>query len=266
MTALRGKRLLITRPRAQTAALCAKLSALGATPIVFPTIEIAPLSDYSRLDDALKNLAHYHWLIFTSVNGVTAVWERLNVLSLNGLQTFTGLVAAIGPATAHALEQRGVTVTLIPDNYVAEAILAHIGDVRGQSILLPRAEIARETLATELEQRGATVHEIAAYRTLPVAPDPNALAEFQRGVDAILFTSSSTVRNFMALLQHNHVPVPAVVIACIGPITAQTARELNLSVHIIASTYTTNGLVDALLNYFAVSEHPEQSGQALSAA
>lgn len=250
MKPLENKRILITRPRAQAADLCDKLAALGAEPIVFPTIEIAPLEDSSALDEAIRNLAQYQWIIFTSVNGVKAFWERLNPTGLKDLSGFVGRLAAIGPATARALESYGVTVTLIPDEYVAESIVDNIGEVRGQRILLPRADIAREALAIELQQRGAIVDEIAAYHTLPAAPDPIGLAELQRGVDVITFTSSSTARNFVALVGQDSIS-PSTLIACIGPITANTARELGLRVDIMANEYTMSGLVAALVDHFA---------------
>ncbi len=293
LSSLSGKRIIVTRARAQAAALADKLAAAGATPILFPTIEIAPLADYTALDEAIRSLAQYQWVIFTSVNGVAAFWDRLDLLesvlkrsptaSLSeapfrarlgtpcefilseaegralsefgdtflGLKDLTGLnVAAIGPATAQALTKRGVNATFIPEEYVAEAIVAGIGEVRGQKILLPRAEIAREALAVELTQRGAGVDEIAAYRTLPAAPDPNGLAELERGVDAVTFTSSSTVRNFVALTKHSVLCTQHSVLACIGPITAQTARELGLAVDVVAAEYTMDGLVVALMNYY----------------
>jgi len=244
---LENKRILITRPRAQAADLCDKLTALGAVSIGFPTIEIAPLTDTACLDDAIRQLDQYQWIIFTSVNGVTAFWERLDIVGANLLPTQH--IAAIGPATAQALESRGITVTLIPDEYVAESIVDNIGDVCGQRILLPRADIAREALAIDLRQRGAVVDEIAAYRTLPAMLDPIGLAELRRGVDVITFTSSSTVRNFVALVGRESLS-PSTLIACIGPITASTARELGLHVDIMASEYTMDGLVNALVEHF----------------
>ncbi len=251
-SALTGKRILVTRPRAQAADLCGKLSALGAQPILFPTIEIAPLDDYTALDRAIAALDKYSWIVFTSVNGVVAFWNRLD---LSGLKDLTGLpcrVAAIGPATAQALEKRGVRPHFIPDEYVAEAILEGIGDVNGQWILLPRADIAREVLAVELGKRSAIVHEIAAYRTLPAGLDPAGLYELRRGVDAITFTSSSAARNFVALTQYPLHPLhPLTKIACIGPITAQTAREVGLPADIVATEYTTDGLIAALADYFS---------------
>jgi uroporphyrinogen-III synthase len=246
---LHGKRILVTRPRAQATDLCERLSAQGATPIVFPTIEIAPLQDYGVLDHAIRDLSSYQWIIFTSVNGVEAFWDRLAIVGagLALAHLATQRIAAIGPATAGALRSHGAAATLIPDEYIAEAIVDGIGDVRGQRILLPRADIAREALAIELAKRGAIVDEIAAYRTLPAQPDPIGLAELRRGVDVITFTSSSTVRNFVALAGRE---IGQALIACIGPITASTARELGLRVDVMATEYTMDGLVAALTKYF----------------
>jgi uroporphyrinogen-III synthase len=246
MSALSGKRILITRPRSQAAELCDKLIAFGAQPIVFPTIEIAPPQDTSKLDQAISQLSHYDWIIFTSVNGVKAFWDRLDAVGAGLVPALS--IAAIGPATARALEQHSVKVNLIPEEYVAEAITKSIGDVKGQHILLPRADIAREALAIELAERGAIVDEVAAYRTLPATPDPIGLAELQRGVDAITFTSSSTVRNFVSLVGKN---TGKAIIACIGPITLQTAIDCGFNVDVVATEYTMDGLVLALSNYFA---------------
>lgn len=251
MPAMRGRRILVTRPRAQAAAFCQRLSALGAEPILFPTIEIAPLDDYAALDRAIAAPDKYHWIIFTSVNGVAAFWNRLAAAGADEPIFGAAKFAAIGPATARALQERGVRAEFIPSEYVAEAVANGIGDVAGQWILLPRADTAREALAVELARRGAIVHEVAAYRTLPATPDPQGLAELRRGVDALTFTSSSTVRNFAALAGQvtNALQDPA--IACIGPITAQTVRELGWPVHVVAALYTTDGLVAALNDYFS---------------
>ncbi len=256
MKPLANKRILVTRPRVQAAALCDKLSAQGAIPIVFPTIEITPLDDTTVLDQAIRQLAQYQWIIFTSVNGVKAFWDRLDAVGAGITPTLR--VAAIGPATASALQAHDVAVTLIPDEYVAEAIIESIGGVQGQRILLPRADIAREALAVELQKRGALVDEIAAYHTLPAQPDPNGLLEFRSGVDVITFTSSSTVQNFIALVGRNSIP-PHAIIACIGPITAGTARELGLRVDVQAADYTMDGLVAALIAHFEMQTTQAQS-------
>jgi uroporphyrinogen-III synthase len=250
MTSLRDQRIVVTRARAQAGVLAEALAARGALPILFPTIEIAPLANYARLDLALTHLGYYRWVIFTSVNGVSAVWERLAAVG-QGSGAFAGRrVAAIGPATARALAHRGVPAELVPDEYVAEAIVARLGEVAGQWILLPRAEIAREALADELGRRGALVHEVPVYRTLPTTPDPAGLAALRQGVDFITFTSASTARNFVAVLEKERFSVARMVngaqVACIGPVTAQAARELGLPVHVQAQVYTLDGLVQAL--------------------
>jgi len=249
--ALAGKRVAITRPRAQAGALAEKLAALGARPIVFPTIEIAPIKDAGPLDAALRQLDRYQWVVFTSANGVAAFWERLNgSASLAGSGLAGPQFAAVGPATARALEKRGATAAFIPDEYVAESLAAGLGDVAGRRILLPHAELAREVLADELRQRGATVDEIAVYRTLPAAPDPAGLAELKRGVEAVTFTSGSAARNFAALAG-----LPAAgqrpAVACIGPVTAAAARQAGLPVDVVAAEFTLDGLVAALAGYFA---------------
>jgi uroporphyrinogen-III synthase len=265
LTPLAGKRILVTRARAQAADLCNKLAALGAEPIPFPTIEIAPLEDCAELDEAIRSLEKYRWIIFTSVNGVSAFWKRLELSSRQSLlfadphgeaDGANLQIAAIGPATAKALSQRGAQAQFVPEHYVAERLLDGLSDVKGQWVLLPRADIAREALAVELANRGAVVHEIVAYRTLPATPDPLALAELQRGVDVITFTSSSTVRNFITLAGPiaNLSNRPA--IACIGPITAQTTREVGLPVDVMATEYTMDGLVAALAAHFAPADSP----------
>lgn len=250
MKPLSGQRILITRARVQAGGLAEALSVRGAEPILFPTIEIAPLADYSRLDAALRRLAGYHWIIFTSVNGVAAFFDRLAAIGCDAGALQGQRVAAIGPATASALAQRGVSTALVPDEYVSEAIANGLGEIAGQWMLLPRAELAREALADELGQRGAVVHEIPVYRTLAAVPDPTAMEALQRGVDFITFTSASTARNFVAVLAQSQLDPLRVIhgaqVACIGPITAQTVRALGLPVHLQAEVYTIDGLVAAL--------------------
>jgi len=250
MTDLAGKRVLVTRPKAQAVRLIAKLASLGAVPVVCATIEIAPPPSTAALDQAIHRLGAYHWVIFTSVNGVAAFWRRLEALGKTAAALGPLQVAAIGPATAQALGERGVKPDFVPQEYVAEAILAGLGEVRGQRILLPRAEIARKALFEELERRGALPEEIAVYQTRPADLDPATLAELKKGVDIATFTSSSTVRSFFELMGDQARSVlGGAVIACIGPITAETARSEGLTVDVVAPVYTMDGLVDALLNY-----------------
>lgn len=265
---LAGKRIVITRPRAQAAALADKLAALGAEPIIFPTIQIGPVDDYAPLDAAQRQLDQYRWIVFTSANAVAIFWERLGGrlprltpypspnareasgeggLAAEGAASIR--FAAVGPATARALEKRGYTAAFIPDEYVAEALAAGLGDVAGQRLLLPHAELAREVLADELRARGATVDEIAIYRTLPAAPDPRGLAELRRGVDAITFTSASAARNFALIAGGELLAGSRAIVACIGPVTAAAAREAGLPVDVIAAEYTLDGIVSALAEH-----------------
>lgn len=251
MRTLEGRRILITRPQNQAAELSRLLSAEGAIPVIFPTVRIAPPLDYRPLEQAIHDLRHFDWVIFTSVNGVDAFWERLNALGLDASALSGIKVASIGPATRASLAMHGVRANFTPPRYVAEEIAAGIGDVRGQTILLPRANIARPALAGELRRQGATVTEVVAYRTLPAEPSPEALLELEHGLDAIIFTSSSTVTGLLEILgSRTQQLLENAVIACIGPVTAKTAREQNLQVSIIAQEYTSAGLVRALIDYY----------------
>ena len=245
------KRIVVTRPRAQAAGFCQKLADAGATPIRFPTIRITPMPDTQRLDAALKRLGDYAWIIFTSVNGVVYCWGRLAALALTPLPASLR-VAAIGPATAQALRDRQIVPDFVPREFIAERIAEGLGDVAGQAVLLPRAESARKTLAAMLVEQGAQVDEIPVYRTVPEAPPPEAFAALDAGVDVLTFTSSSTVRHFAALVEDRALRgLQEALVACIGPITAETARSLGYEVATVADEYTTDGLIRALENHFA---------------
>ncbi len=211
----------------------------------------------SRLDAAIAALAGYDWIVFTSANGVRAFEQRLSALGLDWSTRRRARIAAIGPATATSLEQYGVSADLVPPEYVAEGLVEALGNVAGQRILLPRADIAREALARELELRGAQAHEIAAYRTVVRPLDPALLSRVLDAdrVDAITFTSSSTVRSLLeALRAAGRDPtreLAGIVLACIGPITAQTLREAGLEPGLVAEVYTVAGLVTALVAHFS---------------
>lgn len=248
---LEGKRIVVTRARAQAAGLCAQLEALGALPIEFPTIRIAPMEDLHLLDQAITSLERYDWTIFTSVNGVTVFWERMHAAGRTAMAFSSVAVAAIGPATAGALRARGIEPTFVPEEYIAEGIAEGLGDVSGQAILLPRAQIARKALPDLLISKGAQVDEIAVYRTLPGRPTREALEQLTRGFDAITFTSPSTVRNFVQLMGCRASAIVAgAVVACIGPVTARAAENRGLTVDVIAAEYTMDGLVAALIGVF----------------
>jgi uroporphyrinogen-III synthase len=249
MSELQGKRVVITRPRHQTAEFAAALQEAGAQVVLFPVIEIGPVEDTTALDHALLKLHCYDWLILTSVNGVDALWERMNELKLEKVPVGVR-VAAIGPKTAEALQEHGVVPEFVPPEYVAEAIVPGLGDLRGRWALLPRADLARPALAEAICDAGGVAHEIASYHTLPAAPDPQGLQALRSGVDVLTFTSSSTVRNFVSLttaagMDPLHLPGDPLV-ACIGPITAATARQSGFEVSLVAEEYTTQGLLEAL--------------------
>ncbi len=232
---LAGRRIVITRPEPDAGRLAARLEALGAEPVVIPAIRIEP-ADSAPLEAALARLPEYDWVIFTSKHGVDAVLKRTP--GIEGPR-----IAAIGPATASALRKNGIEPDLVPSKYVAEAILAGLGDVEGQRFLLPRADIARQALAEGLRARGGTVDEIPVYHTRSLATERPNLS----GVDAVTFTSSSTVRGFLEAGP----PPPKTKIVCIGPITARTAREYGLEVTKVAEEYTEDGLLAALVAAFA---------------
>ncbi|MBA2681252.1 MAG: uroporphyrinogen-III synthase [Ktedonobacteraceae bacterium] len=273
---LTGKHILVTRTREQASVLSEKLRALGAIPVEFPTIRIVPPTDWSGLDAALQRLyatdgTGYDWLVLTSANGVHICMQRLQELGYDPRTMHSVRIATIGPATAAALTEYGVSADLVPDEYIAEGVTrALLEDARqrqlpltGQRILLARAAEARKILFTELQQAGALVDEVPAYYTLPVARDDERGREVCRllqdgQLDILTFTSSSTVRNFVAWLTGYasersdwilEKMTSNTQLASIGPITSQTARELGLRIDIEAKEFTIDGLVDAIVLY-----------------
>ncbi len=237
-------RILVTRPQQQANGLLDGLRVAGFEPVCFPVIEIRAMEDNSALDAALNDLAGYDWVVFTSVNGVEVVFGRLSPAAK------LPRVAAIGPKTAEALRLRDVSPEFMPEEYVAEAIMPGLGDVRGKRVLLPRAEIARKALPEAIRAAGGTADEIAVYRTLPAQPDPKGLAALKDGVDWITFTSPSTVENFVELVRGqglDPLELPrSPRVACIGPITERAARVAGFDVALVARDYTAEGLIEAL--------------------
>jgi len=251
---LSGKRILVTRARHQASALSRLLAERGAEPVELPVIDIQPLTDSKELDRAISNLKRYHWVIFTSVNGVAAFWQRLNNLKLDSRALSGRQIGAIGPATAEALASRGVTPDYVPETYTTEGILAGLRqrDIARQRFLLPRADKADKALVQGISNLGAEVHEVTAYHTLPAS---ESIAEARRRlvsgeIDAITFTSSSTVINLVAAFQGESRQINQAKIACIGPKTAEAATGAGLEVAILASEQTISGLVEAIEEYF----------------
>jgi uroporphyrinogen-III synthase len=246
---LAGLRVLVTRPRAQSASFADALRALGATPVELPAIQIAP-APFGPLDDALERLVDYDWLIFTSVNGVHATFERLRALG-GDPAAVAASIGAIGRATAEAVRAHGAAVAFVPERFVAEAAVEGLvaRGMAGQRVLLPRADIARDTLPDGLRAAGAHVDVVVAYRTLPADEvDASVLAELRSDrFDVLTFASPSTVRSVAALLGETR-PRHGVV-ACIGPITATAARAAGFRVDVEADEYSLAGLTRALAHW-----------------
>ncbi|MFQ5615060.1 MAG: uroporphyrinogen-III C-methyltransferase, partial [Anaerolineales bacterium] len=248
-----GKRILITRPRAQTGELSRRLAGLGAEVLLCPVIKIAPPLDTGPLETALRQSGEYDWVVFTSVNGVKYVWERLRALGRDARAFGRARLAAVGPATAAALAEIGLMVDYLPEAYTTGALAVGLPVTGGERVLLPRAEIVPETLAKGLAARGAQVTEVTAYRVLPGQLPPEFdLVEMLAagGVDVVTLASGSTVRALVALLggpEQAAALLAHSLVACIGPVTASTAREMGLRVDITADVHTVAGLVDALL-------------------
>jgi len=253
---LAGLRVLVTRARAQAGEFSRMLRAEGAEALEFPTIEILPPAEYAPLDRALAQLGEYEVVVFTSVNGVEAVFARLQERFARDARAFAGCrLWAIGPKTAEALATRGLRADFVPREYRAEALLAECEsrNLGGRRVLLPRADIARAELADGLTAQGAVVEQVEAYRTVAVGGAREAVLErVESGtLDLVTFTSSSTVRNFVAQFNDEEIARlrEALVFASIGPITSETARGLGVPVSIEASEYTLEGLVEALKVY-----------------
>lgn len=251
-----GRSVVVTRAREQASGLAQELVQLGADVIQCPTIEISPLPDYAELDAAIGRLSEYAWLIFTSVNGVRWFWKRLEAAGKDSRALGLCRVAAIGPATAEALEARGIHPDFIPERYVAEGVVEGLlarGKVDGVRMLLPRAAKAREVLPDELRKAGARVDVISAYETIPAAARKDEVLErMQAGtLDCVTFGSSSTVENFLSLIPAETLRAhPEVRLAAIGPVTAKTLEAHGLPCHIMPEEYTIPALVQALVSHY----------------
>jgi uroporphyrinogen-III synthase len=254
MPTLTNKRILITRTRHQASDLAAQLEALGATPILIPTIEIVPPASFAALDAALTCLRTYDWLVFTSPNAVEAFHRRAQFLHLTQLPIH---IAAIGPATLNAANAIGLTVDLIPPQYIAESLAeALLPEAPGKSFLLVRAAEARDILPETLTAVGATVTIAEAYRNqLPPDSIPalqHLFATPANYPDAITFTSASTARNLVALLEAANLTLPEnITLASIGPITSEALRDLGHDPTIEAPEPTIPALIQSLQNHFS---------------
>jgi len=251
---LSGKRILVTRSRHQASVLSKLLSAQGAQPVELPAIDIRATANTQELDRAISNLAGYHWLIFTSVNGVEAFFQRLISLNLDS-RALSGLkIGAIGSATASVLQAKGIVPDYLPEVYTSQGLLAGLSrfNIAGQRFLLPRADIADKELTDGISRLGAEADDVAVYQTVaPGAAISQAKEMLLAGeIDVITFTSSSTVSNLAAVFEKGSPVFNSAKIACIGPKTAETAAKAGLRVDIVAREQTIPGLVAAIEQYF----------------
>lgn len=256
---LDGKTIVITRARHQAAEFSHGLTDLGAQVIEFPTIEIVPPDSWAPLDKAIDNLHVYDWIIFTSANGVRSFVTRLRVKGKSIHQLKGIRFCAIGPRTATEMKGERIEAPLVPSEYKAEAVVESLTKegLMGKRVLLARAKKARELLPRELENRGARVDVVAVYQTVPPKGEASEFLGLLQGsrIDAIAFTSSSTVSNFMELFASKRDELlrglEGVAIAVIGPITRERAVELGLPVHISPAEYTIPALITAIAEYFS---------------
>jgi uroporphyrinogen III methyltransferase/synthase len=257
---LSGRRILVTRSREQAGELIDMLEERGAEAIAAPSIRIAPPDDLAALDAACAQAGSFDWIVFTSVNGIDQFMKRLladgDVRDLHGVR-----LCAVGPSTASHLEKYGIRVDVIPaefrDEAVAEALEA-TGDLTGRRILMPRGDIARERLGAELRGAGAEVVEVVAYRTIPAGAERGGDPDIYRmlldkQIDAVTFASASAVRNFVDMLGADQAAdlLRTVVVASIGPVTAEATQQLGIATTVMPERYTIPDLVDALVGHFA---------------
>jgi uroporphyrinogen III methyltransferase/synthase len=253
---LAGKRIVVTRAGAQAYGLAEKIEKAGGEVIELPTIEIRQPESFAAFDAAIKEIEHYDWVIFTSVNSVAPFLERLRVGGKTVESVHSLRVGAIGPETARRLASAGIRASLVPERYQAEGILDTMKPeaMKDRRVLIPRAAEAREILPETLRAWGATVDVVIAYRTALPNVDIAPLAELlrRRKIDVITFTSSSTVKNFVRLFGGRSLAeiTAGSAIACIGPITASTAEQAGARPEIVATDFTINGLTGAIIAHF----------------
>ncbi len=247
--ALQNRRVVVTRSVDQALALVADLERLGAIPLVVPAIQFVSLPP-DQLDDALCRITTYDWLIFTSANAVRFFFDYVDTLAM---VTSLPKLAAIGDATADLLRSRNVEPDFVPSQFMGEQLVQGLGELRDARVLLPRSRIGRPEVVELLQACGAQVDDIALYDTITAPAHPAMLAELGQGFDAIIFTSPSSVRNFLKIIEDMpdlREQLDQAAIACIGPTTAATAQENDLVVSVMPEVYTIAALTQALANYY----------------
>ncbi len=255
---LYGKRVVVTRARSQSSRLAELLESHGAETVQVPTIRVVPVTETAALDRAIGRIDEYDWITFSSPNGVRGFRSRLTAMGLDSRALFGVRVAVVGPATAEAVSKIGIQADLSPQEYTSSALAAEFAKtgVKNGKALCLRSDIGRETLPEGLRKLGLEVDEAVAYRTEMAADSSRSARETYDvtgvGVDATTFTSSSTVKNLARLLDEELDGVNRSVVACIGPVTARTAREYGIRVDVVAREQSAEGLAASLVDHFAV--------------
>ncbi|GIV18877.1 MAG: hypothetical protein KatS3mg023_0628 [Armatimonadota bacterium] len=254
---LQGKRVLITRPQSQAENLAEQLRALGAEPLILPTIAILPPEDWHPVDEAIRSLERFDWVVFTSANGVRVFTGRMAETGVPRDVLAQRKLATIGPATARVLQEVCRAPDVIPEEFLSDALPDVLGDVQGLRILLPRADIARKEMAYELRRRGAEVVEIAVYRVQQEIEEAQEQIVQLPVPDFITLTSPSTVRSLAKMLEEagRTAWLETVPLICIGPITADAVRELGYHPARVATEHTTQGLIQAILEEAMAHAH-----------
>ncbi|HEX2055856.1 MAG TPA: uroporphyrinogen-III synthase, partial [Nitrospiraceae bacterium] len=256
-----GRRILVTRAKGQAAEFADLVAAFGGEPICCPMIRIVPPETWDPVDEAIRRMRQYQWLIFTSLNGVGPFMERLRFQGCDARLLAGIRLCCIGPRTARELAWYGLQADLIPTEYQAEGIIEALTgqELHRKRILIARAQVAREILPDQLRAAGATVDVVLVYRSVRPDVEVDRLLELFTGggIDMITFTSSSTVTNFVELLggsESARKAVGATPVACIGPITAATAQEHGLEAHVLPAENTVPALAEAIVRHFAPSK------------
>ncbi len=255
-----GKRILVTRTLEQAGTFLKTLSERGAAPVSFPTIKITEPESFKKLDSAIKRLETYDWVVFTSVNGVKHFFARLTKLGLDVRELKGVKICAIGPMTAKAVRDENIGVDLTPEEFIAEAVIEALSreGIKGKKFLLPRAADAREVIPREIKKQGGKIDVAEAYKT--IAPRKRAKEikeEFLAGrIDVVTFTSSSTVKNFVSIIGKRNLKeiLKGTRVACIGPVTADTAKGFGMDVDIMPANYTIGGLTREMELYYSTDE------------
>ncbi|HEV8410038.1 MAG TPA: uroporphyrinogen-III synthase [Gemmatimonadaceae bacterium] len=262
MSALAGRRIVVTRARDQAESFAIALEERGAIPVFFPTIQIRPLDDTRVLDAAVRALEQYKWIVFTSANAASAFWERMTACGRASIPDGVR-IAAVGPVTSARLATLGVAVDAQPGKFIGTEIAGAMGDIRDARILMPRGEDAREETLDSLRDAGGRVDDIVAYRTGTGAPTATEFEAMLAPMDAVTFTSPSCVRGFSTLLgDRAYVIVETTIVVTIGPTTSEAARDAGWPKPIEAETSTVAGIIAALEAHFRHSSQSQDSSAA----